>query len=84
MPQPDDPTPVVFESVAERLMQEGRVEVHRFGTFELVRRKPRRARNPRTGARIDVPARTVVRFTPARALKDRAATAAPPTDQPRP
>jgi nucleoid DNA-binding protein len=63
----------VFESLAAALLASGRVEVNGFGVFELVRRKPSRARNPRTGDRIDVPAKTVVRFKPARALKARAA-----------
>ena len=44
----------------------------RFGVFELVTRKARRARNPRTGERIDVLAKTVVRFKPAWALQERA------------
>jgi nucleoid DNA-binding protein len=39
----------------------------------LQTRKARRARNPRTGARIDVPAKIVVKFTPAGALKRQAA-----------
>jgi nucleoid DNA-binding protein len=63
----------VFEAVAEVLLKHGRVEIDGFGEFELVRRKPRLARNPRTGERIDVPARTGVRFKPARALKNLAA-----------
>jgi nucleoid DNA-binding protein len=74
--QPDDLTRQVFEDVTQILLQRGRVEVHGFGTFELVRRKPRRARNPRTGERIDLPAKTAVRFVPAGALKKRAATVA--------
>ena len=63
----------VFEAVADVLLKHGRVEIDGFGAFELVRRKPRRARNPRTGDRVDVPAKTAVRFVPARALKNRAA-----------
>ena len=63
----------VFEAVAGVLVKRGRVEVAGFGAFELRRRKPSRARNPRTGERIDVPAKTVVRFAPAAALKSRAA-----------
>jgi nucleoid DNA-binding protein len=63
----------VFEAVVEVLLKHGRVEIDGFGAFELVRRKPRRARNPRTGDRVEVPAKTAVRFAPARALKARAA-----------
>ena len=72
-PQPDSAARRVFDGVADLLVARGRVEINGFGTFELVRRKPRLARNPRTGDRIEVPARTVVRFLPARSLKSRAA-----------
>jgi len=63
----------VFDAVAAALVASGRVEVDGFGVFELHRRKTTQARNPRTGERIAAPAKTVVRFKPARALKSRAA-----------
>ena len=59
----------VFAAVAQLLMKQGRVEIDRFGTFELHQRKARRARNPRTGERIDVPAKMTVKFKPAATLK---------------
>jgi nucleoid DNA-binding protein len=62
----------VFDAVATVLLKKRRVEVHGFGVFELVIRKARKARNPRTGARIDLPAKTVVRFKPAWTLRERA------------
>jgi nucleoid DNA-binding protein len=68
----------VFAAAADLLLANRRVEVDGFGVFELVVRKARAARNPRTGARVDVPARAGVRFRPAAALKARAA-AVPPT-----
>ena len=64
-------------SLASVLLEKGDVRIDDFGTFELRRRKARRARNPRTGERIDVPARTVVYFKPAAALRDRAAQVNP-------
>ena len=64
----------VFDAVSTVLMKTGRVEIDGFGTFDLHLRKARKARNPRTGERIDLPAKTAVRFTPAAALKKRAAT----------
>jgi nucleoid DNA-binding protein len=70
---PNDVVRQVFETVTDVLLREGRVEIRGFGTFELVRRKARKARNPRTGSHVDVPATTVVRFKPSRLLKDRAA-----------
>jgi nucleoid DNA-binding protein len=62
----------VFDGVTEVLVKSGRVEIDGFGAFELRRRGARRARNPRTGDRINVPEKTVVRFVPARSLKSRA------------
>jgi nucleoid DNA-binding protein len=62
-----------FKDVTEVLLAQGQVVIDGFGTFKLVRRKPHRARNPRTGDRIDVAGKTVVRFTPSRSLKFRVA-----------
>jgi integration host factor subunit beta len=67
----------VFAVVAEALLNRGTVEIEGFGTFELVVRKPRTARNPRTGERIAVPAKSVVKFKAAGALKRRAAEKPP-------
>ena len=41
-----------------------------FGTFKVVTRKARTARNPQTGAAIKIPKRKAVRFTPGKGLKD--------------
>jgi nucleoid DNA-binding protein len=70
---PAGAVPQVFEAVVDVLLKHGRVEIDGFGAFGLVRRKPRHARNPRTNEPVVVPARTAVRFVPARALKNRAA-----------
>ncbi len=35
-----------------------------FGSFKTVRRKARTGRNPRTGAKIKIKAKTVVKFRP--------------------
>ena len=41
-----------------------------FGTFTVTRRKPRKGRNPRTGALITIAGAKVPRFRPSRALKN--------------
>lgn len=41
-----------------------------FGTFRVKKVKARKGRNPQTGEEIKVPARTVVRFAPLKALKE--------------
>jgi integration host factor subunit beta len=70
----------VFEAVVDVLLKHGRAEIDEFGAFELYRRKAQKARNPRTNEPVDVPAKTAVRFVPARALKTRVApvTRVPP------
>jgi DNA-binding protein HU-beta len=41
-----------------------------FGTFQKVRQKARKGRNPQTGAPIKIKARNVVKFKAGKALKD--------------
>jgi integration host factor subunit beta len=60
----------VFNSITETLVQEGRIELRNFGVFEVKKRKPRQARNPRTGGKVHVPARLVVTFKPGREMQD--------------
>jgi DNA-binding protein HU-beta len=59
----------VFDTVQEELQRGGKVAVVGFGTFEVVRRGARKARNIRTGEQIDVPARAVPVFRPGKGLK---------------
>lgn len=47
-----------------------RVSIPGFGTFEKRLRAPRMARNPRTGARVPVPAVSVPVFRPGQDFKD--------------
>jgi DNA-binding protein HU-beta len=41
------------------------------GSFKVRQRKPRKGRNPRTGEELQIPARKVITFSPAKALKER-------------
>ena len=41
------------------------------GSFKVRERKPRLGRNPRTGEKLQIPARRVVTFSPGKALKER-------------
>ena len=61
----------VFAGITETLAQEGSIELRNFGVFEVKRRKPRKARNPRTGEPVDVPARLAVTFKPGREMEER-------------
>jgi nucleoid DNA-binding protein len=61
----------VFDSVVETLLTERRIELRNFGVFEVKERRPRRARNPRTGERVSVPAKRVVTFKPGKEMEER-------------
>jgi nucleoid DNA-binding protein len=48
-----------------------RVEIRGLGVFKNKQRKPRVARNPKTGSPVHVPSRLVPTFKPSRLLKAR-------------
>lgn len=60
-----------FDAIVETLLEERRIELRNFGVFEVKRRKPRKARNPRTGERVDVEAKNVVTFKPGKEMEER-------------
>jgi len=57
-----------FESIITTLEAEGRIELRDFAVFEVVTRKARTGRNPRTGEVVAVPPRTTVKFTPGKEM----------------
>ena len=59
----------VFEGIVSTLAEEGRVELRNFGVFEVKRRAPRKARNPKTGEDVFVPEKHVVTFKPGLAMQ---------------
>ena len=61
---------VIFKGIIRGLVNDGKSTITNFGTFRTKRVKGRTARNPRSGETVYVPDRTVVRFKPARKLKD--------------
>src|SRR4051794_13665214 len=69
-----------FEAIIETLVKEGRIELRNFGVFEVKQRKPRKARNPRTGARVDVEAKNVVTFQPGKEMEERVRKFAKPME----
>jgi DNA-binding protein HU-alpha len=56
--------------VEDVIKQGGEVPFKGLGKFKVQHRKARTGRNPITGEPIDIPAKTVVKFTLARSLKD--------------
>lgn len=60
----------VLEIITDNLKNDEKVSLSGFGTFKLVDRKERTGHNPRTGEEIKIPARKVLKFMPAKSLKD--------------
>lgn len=52
----------VFERITEAFVKGERVELRGLGTFAIRQRRARVGRNPKTGARVEVPARRVPIF----------------------
>jgi len=59
-----------IEVVTEALKKGDKVEIRGFGTFLMKERAPRVARNPKTGEKVNVPAKLVPAFKPGKDLKD--------------
>jgi integration host factor subunit beta len=60
-----------LDGITETLVTEGRIELRNFGVLEVRKRKPRKARNPRTGEKVHVPEKMVVTFKPGREMEER-------------
>ncbi len=56
--------------VERAIRQGGEVPLKGLGKFKVQNRKARVGRNPLTGEPVDIPAKTVVKFTLAKSLKD--------------
>jgi nucleoid DNA-binding protein len=66
-------TAIIVDSLLDALckaLSEGRhLEIRGFGTFKVRERRARRARNPRSGTEVMVPAKLVPVFKPSKELK---------------
>ena len=63
---------MTFDAIIETLVNNGvhRIELRNFGVFEVKQRAARKARNPRTGERVDVPPKNVVTFKPGKRMEE--------------
>ncbi len=59
----------VFESIVSSLRDGAKIELRGFGSFRIRNRGPRIGRNPKTGARVSVPAKRIPYFKPGKELK---------------
>ena len=60
----------IFESIVKALRSSDKIEIRGFGSFRTRQRQPRIGRNPKTGARVEVPPKKVPYFKPSKELKD--------------
>ena len=60
----------VMNSVVRSLRSGDKIEIRGFGSFRTRQRKPRVGRNPKTGDRVEVPAKKIPYFKPSKELKD--------------
>ena len=65
---------LTLDGIVDVLVTEKRLELRDFGVFKVHTRKARKARNPRTGAMVDVPERSGVTFKPGRIMQNRVNT----------
>jgi integration host factor subunit beta len=62
---------MVLEKMASTLCKNERIEIRGFGSFCLHHREARLGRNPKTGASVDLPSRSVPYFKPGKELRMR-------------
>lgn len=60
----------LFSLLGNALKNGDNVAISGFGSFKPVKRAARKGRNPRSGEEIQIPASTVVKFTPSKSLKE--------------
>jgi len=75
----------LFEAVIKALKNGDKLEVRGFGSFRVRQRNARVGRNPKTGEKVEVPAKRVPYFKPSKELKDLindGATTTPPASGP--
>ncbi len=60
----------VLDCIVDSLRGGSKIELRGFGSFRVRDRGPRIGRNPKTGARVDVPAKRIPYFKPGKDLKE--------------
>lgn len=60
----------VIESIKDGMIEDGKVQIVGFGTFEVKERAEREGRNPATNQPMLIPATKVLKFKVGKALKD--------------
>jgi integration host factor subunit beta len=74
----------IFDSIVRALRGNEKIEIRGFGSFRTRQRQPRIGRNPKTGAKVEVPAKTIPYFKPSKELKDLVNASAARSAEPQP
>jgi integration host factor subunit beta len=62
---------MILDAMTEALSKGDRIEIRGFGSFSLNYRPPRTGRNPKTGDKVQVPAKYVPHFKAGKELRER-------------
>ena len=62
---------MVLDGLIECIASEGGIELRNFGVFKVRTRRPKAARNPKTGEKVMVPERKAVVFKPGKVMEER-------------
>ncbi|MCZ6669450.1 MAG: integration host factor subunit beta [Acidobacteria bacterium] len=60
----------VFQSIIDAMHNDEKIELRGFGSFRIRQRRSRQGRNPKTGDRVEVPAKKIPYFKPGKELKE--------------
>ena len=60
----------IFDSIVKSLRTGDKIEIRGFGSFRTRQRRGRIGRNPKTGAKVQVPPKRIPFFKPSKELKD--------------
>jgi len=60
----------VFSSIKDTLKNGGKVEIRGFGSFKVREKSAKTGRNPKTGEKVEVPAKKVPYFKPGKEIKE--------------
>lgn len=60
----------IFDNIIKALQSGDKIEIRGFGSFRTRQRRGRIGRNPKTGARVEVPPKRIPFFKPSKELKD--------------
>ena len=61
---------IIFQCITDSLSEGGKVELRGFGSFRIRERNARVARNPKSGQRVEVPAKKVPFFKAGKELRE--------------